>query len=250
MAEEKKYVLYEYLVYFWKRKWLFVIIPLVTAVLIAAAVYILKADSRGYIAEGTVFTGNVNQKELTDPEIIEAKYQDVKGLAINVPERDKVKFTVKAKSNTEAEKVLDQVRNQYFTDLKKNAQLRIELTKKQHTSLEKRVETLDSNLALYEKRLAASDDTYDQEGYRELIGKSMDERYRAAERADKKEGDVALFSHPEILPAEVYKAKSYIPESLAIGIILGLILTVALLTLMKYLSDARKFYKEKGSFLD
>ncbi|RDU37573.1 hypothetical protein DRW41_06955 [Neobacillus piezotolerans] len=250
MAEEKKYILYEYLSYFWKRKWLFVIIPLATAVLIAAAVYILKPDSRGYTAEGTVFTGSVNQKELTDPDIIEAKYQDVKGLSILVPERDKVKFKVKAKSQTEAEKVLDQVRNQYFSDLKKNAQLRIDLTTRQFESLQKRMETLDSNLALYEKRLAASDDTYDQEGYRELIGKSMDERYRASERADKKEGDIALFSNPEILPAEVHKAKTYIPESLAIGIILGLILAVALLALMKYLSDARRFYKEKGSFLD
>ncbi|WP_409272340.1 hypothetical protein V1499_21165 [Neobacillus sp. SCS-31] len=251
MAEEKKYTLYEYLLYFWKRKWLFVIIPLATAVLIAAAVYILKADSRGYIAEGTVFTGNVNQKELTDPDVIEAKYQDVKGLAINVPERDKVKFTVKAKSKTEAEQVLDQVTKQYFADLAKNAQLRIDITSKQLSWLKRRVDVLDSNLALYNEKLTDQNlDITREKDYMELIGKSEDELTRASERAHKMGGDIDLFSYPQILPAEVHKAKSYIPESLAIGIILGLILTVALLTLMKYLSDARKFYKEKGSFLD
>lgn len=231
---------------------MFVIIPIATAILIAAAIYIVNSDSRGYTAEGKVFVGGVDQKELTDPEVVKAKYQDVKGLDdIYVSEKGKMKFRVKVKSKSEAEQVLDQVRNQYFADLKKNGQLKIEITTKQLTSLENRVKTLDSNLILYNKRLSdPKTDTYEAEDYRELIGKSMDELNRASERAYKMRGDIALFSHPEILPAEVHKAKSYIPESIAIGIILGLILTVALLTLMKYLSDARRYYKERGSFLD
>ncbi|WP_053368292.1 hypothetical protein [Bacillus sp. FJAT-27245] len=252
MAEQKKYVLYEYLSYFWKRKWLFVIIPLATAVLIAAAVYILKADSRGYIAEGKVFTGSVTDRELTDPDVIEAKYQDVKGLEPPfVSEKGKVKFTVKAKSKAEAEQVLDQVTKQYLSDLEKHANLRIDITSEQLAVLQKRADVLESNLTFYNERVADENmDLTREKDYLELIGKSLDEQTRASDRANKMIGDIKLFSMPQILPYEIHQTKSYIPESLAIGIILGLILTVAILALMKYLSDARKFYKERGSFLD
>ncbi|WP_059171909.1 hypothetical protein [Bacillus sp. FJAT-27445] len=252
MAEEKRYILYEYLSYFWKRKWLFVIIPLALAVLLAAAVYVVKADNRGYIGEAKVFTGSVNERELTDPDVIKANYQDVKGLDIFVSEKSKVKFTVKAKSKSETEQVLDQVTKQYLGDLEKNAQLRIDLTTEELIPLEKRVDVLTSNLAFYKKRLANDPkmDLTREEDYLELIGKSEEELTRAAERTKKMRGDIKLFSYPQILPSEVHQAKSYIPESLAIGIILGLILTAALLILMKYLSDARRYYKERGSFLD
>lgn len=251
MAEEKKYILYEYLSYFWKRKWLFAIIPLVTAVLVAAAVYIVKSDSRGYTAEGKVFVGSVNQTELTDPDIVEAKYQDVKDLDIFVSEKGKMKFTVEAKSKSGAERALDQVRKQYFADLEKNANTRIDLTTQYLASLDDRLDSLNASLASYKEKIKNPELQYDElKAYTDLIRDSEDVRTRTAERANKMRGDLELFSQPQILPYEVHKAKSYIPESIAIGIILGLILTVALLALMKYLSDARRYYKERGSFLD
>ncbi|MEH7482344.1 hypothetical protein V7157_14930 [Neobacillus drentensis] len=251
MAEEKrKFVLYEYLLYFWKRKWFFVIIPLITTILIASAVYVMKNDKK-YTGEALVFTGSVNAKELTNPNNIKADY---KGLDdVFVPEKGQVKFTIHGNSEKQVSKDLKRITKDFNTKLVENATLRKKISQEYLLKLDKRVKVLEEDLASYNKKLdddyiAVDPGSVTGTSYKEVsdlvIVESDLELTRAGERANSIRGDINLFEQPKVLSKpHVYPAKTYLPESIAIGIILGLVLTVALLMLLKYLGDARRYYK-------
>ncbi|MDP4163386.1 MAG: hypothetical protein Q8898_09815, partial [Bacillota bacterium] len=109
MAEEKKqYVLYEYLMYFWSKKIWFLIIPIITALIIASAIYVVRHSGQRYTGEARVYTGGVNSQDLTDTTNIAAKYPDAD---VFVSEKGQVKFTVNGKTQGEVQSKLDKITN-------------------------------------------------------------------------------------------------------------------------------------------
>jgi hypothetical protein len=243
--EKSKFVLYEYLMYFWKRKWLFVIVPLITTILIASAIYVLKSYKH-YTGTAIVFTGSINARELTDDNNIEAKFnKEIKGLDVFVSEKGLVKITVNGDSEDAVSKDLNMITKKYNNELHENAEKRLDSSDDLATSLEKRAKALEESISLYNKKL--EDEAlaqYQRDNIQGLLIISEDELTSSLERANKIRGDIDLFERPKVYSEpKVYPAKTYLPQSIAIGIILGLVLTVALLMLLKYLGDARRYYK-------
>jgi ribosome-associated translation inhibitor RaiA len=246
LAEQKrKFILYEYLLYFWKRKWLFVIVPLITTILIASAIYVLKSNNQ-YTGTSIVFTGSINARELTDPNNIEAKYNKmIKGLDVFVTEKGLVKITVNGDSEDAVKNNLKMITKAYNNDLHENAEKRLDSSDDLATSLEKRAKALEKSISLYKKKLEDEElAQYQSDNLEGILIISEDELTSSLERANKIRGDILLFERPKVYSEpKVNPAKTYLPQSIAIGIVLGLVLTVALLMLLKYLGDARKYYK-------
>jgi hypothetical protein len=242
LAEEKsKFVLYQYLLYFGKRKWFFVIIPLITTILIASAVYVLKNDKK-YTGTALVFTGSINARNLTDPNNIKAKYKDLDDVFVS--EKGQVKLTIKGDSKAAVKKQLHDITQDFNKDLNKNAKQRIEITSLYLTSLEKRIESLKKSVVSNNKKLDDEKLLSDEvENISDMMIADQDELTKADERANGLRSDIRLFEQPKVLDEKVTKKNNYLPESIAIGIILGLILTVALLVLLKYLGDGRRYFQ-------
>jgi uncharacterized protein involved in exopolysaccharide biosynthesis len=242
--EKKKFVLYENLLYFWKRKWFFVIVPLITTILIAGTVYALKHDKK-FTGVALVSTGSVDSKELTDPTSIGAKFKDIKDLSdVFVSEKGQVKFTINGKSRDAVSKDIDQITTRYNKELQNYAKKKLGVSIPYLSALDERVKFLKDSIAMYNKKLDQGNLTTNQfDEVNTLINTSLDAQTFSAERANKIRADVDLFENPKVLSVTVGPKKTYIPESIAIGIILGLVLTVALLMLLKYLGDARRYYK-------
>lgn len=229
--EKKKFILYEYLLYFWDRKWFFLIVPLITTVLIAGAVYALKHDNK-YTGESLFSTGSINKADLTDPNNIKAKYNDIKGLDVIVTEKNQVKFTVNGNSRDEVQKNLDHINTTFSKELKDQSNTQLRVSKVTLNDLENGIKDLNSSLSMYQEKLD-----------RNLIIKTKNKLFDAKTRVNKMKSDQVFFEEPKVLSDSIHPKKTYLPESIAIGIILGILLTIALLMLLKYLGVAKKQYK-------
>ncbi|WML46113.1 hypothetical protein [Neobacillus sp. PS3-40] len=243
MAEEKKkFVLYEYLLYFWDRKWFFVIVPLITTILIAGTVYALKHDNK-YTGVALIFTGSITTKDLTDPDNIKAKYKGIDP-DVFVTEKSQVKFTVNGSSQDEVQKNLDHITTSFSKELDKNAKMRLAVSDASLEDLKDRVKTLKASLRMYHEKIDSNQLPADRyANYSDLIIKSEDELTGAQTRVNEMSSDRVFFEKPKVLSENVHAKKTYLPESIAIGIILGILLTIALLMLLKYLGVAKKHYK-------
>ncbi|MDE3840178.1 hypothetical protein C0966_12560 [Bacillus methanolicus] len=246
MTEEKKrYVLYEYLLYFWKKKWFFVIVPLITAVLVAGAVYFVKNDYK-YTGQAIVFTGSIDARYLTNPKNIMANAMEegIKNeLDVFVSEKGHVKFTMKGDSKSQVEAELKNVIKNYNEDLLENYQKRLDASTVYLERLEESVVKKEKALDDYYQELESNN--LSPAEYHDLTDLIIETERQLAEEektAHRMRSDLAFFEKPKILSEEVYKSKTYIPEGIAVGVILGLVVTVALLMLLKYLGDARRHY--------
>jgi archaellum component FlaC len=245
MREEKKrFVLYEYLMYFWKRKHYFLIVPIITMLLVGGAVYFLKKDMP-YTGQAVVYTGGVTSPDLTRENNIAARFADEENLEIFVSSKQ-VKFTKKGNSTNEVEQSLDRVTEKYEDDLIENFEGRLEASKVYLDSLDKRVIVLQKAIAGYNEELKKGLGQDQYEDFTDLLIETEKELSEADATAHRMRSDIEFFEKevPKILSENVTKSKSYLKEGAAIGLILGLVLTVLLLALLKYLSEGRRYYND------
>jgi uncharacterized protein (UPF0333 family) len=245
LADEKnKYVLYEYLLYFWHKKWFFLIVPAITTVLVIAGIYVLKSDEP-YTGESLVYTGGVDSGELVHPKNVFALFDDEakRNLDVFVSEKGHVKFTVKGDSQAEVEKQLTEVVSLYEAELLENYQLRLDASKVYLEKLETSVETLTVSVENYKEKLNEDLTPVEMEEITDLIIETEDDLAENEKIAHRMRSDLVFFEEPKLLSESVAKSNSYLKESIAIGIVLGLVLTVLLLMLLKYLGVARRYYR-------
>jgi hypothetical protein len=244
LTEEKnKFVLYEYLLYFLRKKKYFIIIPLLTTLLVAGLVYALKSNDK-FTGEALVFTGSVKNDDLVHPNNLEAEFSDVNPtVKVFVTERHQVKISLKGNSKTEAKNDINKIVSLYKAQLSEQADSQVERTENRIAVLEELVAVRKEALELYNSKLQASLPPEQYDEIRELIIKTEETMTEADETAYKMGSDLLFFEEPEILSQEVSKPKTYLPESIFAGIILGLMLTFVFLILLKYIEDARRFYK-------
>lgn len=243
MAEENnKFVLYDYLLYFWRKKLYFLIFPLIGALLGSTLAFVFKND-QPYTGQALVFTGSVNSKELTNPANIESSFsKGIPGIHIYVSEKGQVKFTLAGDSATSIKQQLDTVVSEYEQKLKGNYQKRLNVSTHHIETLEKRVTALENAKSIYERKLESNNLAPDQyDDISELIIETEREITKALDRAHSMRSDLVFFEEPRVLSdAAVTRAKSYIPQGAAVGVILGLLAALAFLMLLKYIQDARK----------
>ncbi|MFD5850727.1 hypothetical protein AADC60_24820 [Cytobacillus pseudoceanisediminis] len=245
MSEDKKrFVLYEYLMYFWKRKHYFLIVPIITMLLAGGAVYFLKKDMP-YTGQAVVYTGGVTSPDLTRENNIAARFPDEENLEIFVSSKQ-VKFTKIGNNADEVKENLEKVTRKYEEDLIENFEGRIEASEVYLKSLENRVIVLNKAIESYKQDLEKGLDPDQYELVTNLWIESEKELSEAEATAHRMRSDIEFFEkeEPKILSENVTQSKTYFKEGAAIGLILGLVLTVLLLALMKYLSEGRRYYND------
>lgn len=243
MSEDKKrFVLYEYLMYFWKRKHYFLIVPIITMLLAGGAVYFLKKDMP-YTGQAVVYTGGVTSPDLTRENNIAARFPDEENLEIFVSSKQ-VKFTLKGNKSEEVKKSINKISENYIKELKANYDKRYNASIVYLEYLEDQAIVLQDLIKNYEQELENDLNPIQYDEITDLIIETREDQAEAQVTAHRMRGDLAFFEEPKILSENVTQSKTYFKEGAAIGLILGLVLTVLLLALMKYLSEGRRYYND------
>lgn len=219
--------------------------PVIMTVLTVAGAYLLSKD-KPFEGQALFFTGSINSSQLGNQNTILALFSEeiqnnVEDLFVS--EKGQVKVKVSGNSQQEVQGYVDEVVEVYSKKLDEAAKIRIDLTNESIEKYKEREQDLENVIELYNKKLE-SENVEMTETYTDLLLISQQELSNVTLKIKNMEADVQLFENPQVLSTSVTKDKTYTKEAIAIGIILGLIATVVLLMLMKYIGDARRYFKE------
>jgi hypothetical protein len=243
-AEKQRFVLYEYLLYFWNKKMMFLIIPPIVVLLTFLGAK-LVLDNEKYTGRALVFTGTVNLKDLTNPDNIVAKFPHVKNeLEVFVPEEKYVKFTLKGNDQKSVQEELDRIVTEYNKALQEHSQRRLDTTMTNLNWLEKQVKVLQTSIEHYNEKLDSQTLTAKQiESTTDLLVEAENALTETMEKVNDIRNNLVFYEKPAVLSETVAPSKSYTKEIIAIGLVLGVFLTFIVLTFMKYVFDARRYYQ-------
>ncbi|WP_027409257.1 hypothetical protein [Anoxybacteroides tepidamans] len=239
-ADKQRFVLYEYLLYFWKKKILFLIVPPIVALATFLGVHFIL-DHAKYTGKAVVFTGSISRSDLTNPDNIMAKFPNVKNqLDIVVTEDKYVKITVKGNDEKSVQKDLHYIVTHYNEELKKHSKERLDVTMETLNDYETQMKRLNTLAQNYDDKFDTQSLGIDQiTSKAELLQTLAD----VTEKVNKIKGDLIFYEEPSVLSEAVAPSKTYAKEAIASGLVLGVFLTFMLLTLMKYLFEARRYYQ-------
>lgn len=240
---ERKFILYEYLTFFWKKKIYFLIIPLLTAAL-SAMLFILWQDTGSkYIGKAEVFTGSIKAQSLTNPANLKERFAD-SGVEVYVSEKSHVRFSLEGNDKEKLRTKLETTTQEYEKDLMNNYKERLAISEEYVKVLDERSTALKSVLKVYKEDLENNDYPIDQfDDLAQLIAETEGELTKSLERLNRIKGDLVFFEKPEVLSIEVKEKESHWKKGAALGLLLGLILTLGLLVLLKYIGEARRYAK-------
>lgn len=246
MAEKKPFILYEYLMFFWRKKVVFIIIPLIFALLGFGASYLYPNNGK-YVGNATVFTGAIDLKAMTNPSHVVAQFgEDVDGeIDAYVSSESYIKIKVFSDDKEELAKDLNNMVEGIEAKLLESYDLRLSFTEKRLETLEQREVELKEAIEIYLDELENGNLTIEEsQEYTKLLSTSEVELTDAQTKAQSVRNDIAFFEKPAIVKNEVTLAQKYTTEFVAAGIILGIFAAVLLLMFWKYILDARNYFKQ------
>ncbi|KXG08971.1 hypothetical protein AT864_02655 [Anoxybacillus sp. P3H1B] len=238
--DKQRFVLYEYLLYFWNKKLFFCIIPPIIALTALLSVHLILNDAK-YTGKALVFTGRVNLKDLTNPDNIIAKFPNIKSnVDIDVTEEKYVKITVKGNDKTKVQNDLHYIVAHYNQQLQDHSQNRLDVTMEQMKEYNDLIKKIRSVIEDTDEKIGTTvTDTNVINSQSELLVTLTD----LTKKVNNMKSDLIFYEKPSVLSETVALSKSYVKEAVASGLVLGIFLTFMLLTLMKYVSDARRYYQ-------
>jgi uncharacterized protein involved in exopolysaccharide biosynthesis len=237
--EEKRFVLYNYIVFFWKKKWLFLLLPLITLVLAFVLSMLQPVEYQG---RTIIYTGDLKESE-TDPEVIKNLYKDnANGVdfSVEVFERGQLVFTVTGDHPSKVKDSISKISEKHFDVLNEKYDEIIKITQEGIDRKEKHLESLNELTALYKDQLtdnALSDE--EQSRMTELQLASVE----IEEQIDNMNKDIALFEKPQQLDTTVTESGRNQKPILVLGFVSGLFLSLLTLILWKYIEEARRYRK-------
>jgi len=244
VAEQKRFALYEYLIFFWKKKQFFIIIPLIFALLGFGASYLVpkKAD---YVGSGTVFTGSVKLKALTNPSNIMATFgKGIEGdIEADVTSESYVKIKIYNDDKAQLESDLAKMTGDLEKALLDSYEERYKITEEYIELNKDRRDELKDVLKVYNDKI--ENGNLATEEYRDVTSVT---EWTESEIADvvatinRVKGDLSFFEPPSIVRQDVHAVDTHKMELTLAGLILGIVAAILFLMLWKYMNEARRYY--------
>ncbi|WP_227937228.1 hypothetical protein [Alkalihalobacillus deserti] len=243
--DKKQYVFYEYLKFFYRKKWVLLLLPIIG--LVIGTMFSLLQE-RQFEGEAFVFIGGVNNQTFSDDAIIEANesYQQFipEGVKadISVARTNVISFKFIGDDPSTIENGLNGIAGAFESDLLDKYNERYSITKNSIEITYKIINSLKESLPFYETALIKETLTQELENrYRELLYIKTNDLYKYNLQIRRMETDLAFFEEPQFLSTTtVKKEPSYLKSNLLVGALLGFVLSVIVLMLWKYIFDARK----------
>jgi Chain length determinant protein len=237
--EEKRFVLYDYLVFFWNKKLWFLILPLIT---LGLAFLISMMQPVQYQGRTILYTGDLKGSE-TDPEVIKHQYKnDVKdnNLAVEVFERGQLVFTVTGSNSAEVNNDISSITKKHYKVLDEEYDEIISRTENGMETKEQHLDSLNKLTALYTKQMEEDTLSSEEESRMtelQIVAKEIEQQI------DNNKKDIAMYEKPQKLDTTVVESGRNQKPILALGLVAGLFLSLISLVLWKYIEDARRYRK-------
>ncbi|WP_416729655.1 Wzz/FepE/Etk N-terminal domain-containing protein [Fictibacillus sp. JL2B1089] len=239
MHDEKRFVLYDYLVFFWNKKLWFLLLPLIT---LGLAFLISMMQPVQYQGRTILYTGDLKGSE-TDPEVIKHQYKnDVKdnNLAVEVFERGQLVFTVTGSNSAQVNNDISSITKKHYKVLDEEYEEIILRTENGMETKEQHLDSLNKLTALYTKQMKEDTLSPEEESRMtelQIVAKEIEQQI------DNNKKDIAMYEKPQKLDTTVVESGRNQKPILALGLVAGLFLSLISLVLWKYIEDARRYRK-------
>ncbi|MCG1021564.1 hypothetical protein [Sutcliffiella horikoshii] len=245
MEETKeRYVLYEFLEYFWKKKWIFVVLPITLAIV---AFGLTKfTEERPYTALKTVYLGSESKGSFSDPVLVKNDYGKFidRSLRKNlemVPNNRVVVFSLTGGSQSELEEQLDRVTENYFRDLVEDSERTKNTMNNQITALEMKKQQTEKEIEKYKGFLDREElDPLTIRDYLQRLSNQEDILFEYTFELTEEQNNLENYEEPRILDTVVSQQRSNLKTNVAAAFLFGLFLSLLLVTLLKYIQDAKR----------
>lgn len=248
MQDKNTFVFYEYLIFFWKKK--FWLLPLPILLIVVTLIYTLSQQPT-YIGSSTVYTGSVEKDTLMHPDIVETnlkkELKDETKINLSVTAvTDRMTINLSSKDKNIVMENLNKLTKMYQNQLLEVYNDELKIRKEEVSALEKNIAVKEESLALLRKNLNASiNDEFTRTALGEMLQKEEENLLDTVEKLKDKQLDLINLTEPQILSKNVYKKNNFIISNLIVSFLAGIFLSFLFLTFWKYIQDARR-YKENG----
>ncbi|QED49632.1 GumC domain-containing protein [Cytobacillus dafuensis] len=244
MAEQKKFVLYEYLDFFWKKKVFFLIIPLLFTLLGFGASYVIP-NKGNYVGSAKIFTGAVSLKGLKDPSYVVDQFgKDVNGeIEAFVSSDSFIKIKIYNDDKEELKKDLHKMTSSIEKAMLDNYNLRYSITEDNINNNENQLKELNDVLKVTNEKLESGQlNVTEAERVASVLENTEAQIADVQARNQRMTGDLATFEKPSIASEEVKAVDRHQVELSLAGLVFGVFATFLILMLWKYVNEARRYY--------
>ncbi|MRX72164.1 hypothetical protein GJU40_08370 [Bacillus lacus] len=242
METGKRYALYEYLVFFWKKKWLLILIPVIAA----ALVYALSAfAASGYEGKAVFYTSSTKLDSLTSPEILKADLSQKLGHKIeaDVLSKSRMRLSMSGGSEAEIEEAFSQAVEDYEKELLEDYRTRYDFTEENIGNAQDTLADAEEAYGIMIGVLRNSNESSLTEEFAELAeatALTLDNVSSERTKIKNMSTDLLFFEEPRLISSEIEKNDSNALANSILTFVISLFLTVLGLMLAKYILDARR----------
>lgn len=245
--QNERFVFYEFLLFFWRKKWLFLIIPLVTAGL---GFLFSSNQNQSYQGSSTIFVGGVTFGSIAKADLIQTNYRPViedeqvrRSFRAFVPTNQIVRMEIQGTDKTKVETELQKVTDKYYMDLLHEYKKRQSLNEKLVETFENKIAANEKALKHYQDRLTKMDSSEETDYDIRMVMFYEGEIYHYLELLHMTELELFAFEEPQIVSQSVTQKANNTKPNVILSFIAGLFLTVLTLVLWKYINEAREAQK-------
>lgn len=238
-----KYHFYEYLYFFWKKKWFFLILP---SLFLAIALVISFVQKPAYLGQATVYTGYVKKETLLQTDLIKNEMDAIFGenKQYSVTTGDKrILFTKEGLNKEEIINSLEGASNKYYEEILTYYKEDLQTKEGEIERTKNRIDEFTTFINKYKERMDSNNlDAENENWYTELFidGEKTIVEFESSLDQMEIELKTIIDEEPRKLGTVVNVSKTHIKSNILASIVLGLFLSLLLMTLWKYIEDARR----------
>ncbi|ONK21033.1 hypothetical protein BLX87_24210 [Bacillus sp. VT-16-64] len=240
-----RYVLYDYLKFFRKKFWVFIVIP----ILIIAALYFLKSNQKPYFqGESLIFTNQVSSKILSNPDLVRLKYKEEipeelkENLNVAVKSEGLVSFQLHGANEKEVKKALQQASKLFVKDLSTAYDEKHSIKQRFVEDTQAKIDSIEQAITLYNDKLnQVNISPKATESYAEIVLQQEKNLSKYKNEVLKVKQELADSESPQLVDVTTtyVKGESLSIKYILMGIVIGLQVALVMLIFWKYIVDAR-----------
>ncbi|MFC0272234.1 hypothetical protein ACFFIX_12390 [Metabacillus herbersteinensis] len=236
---KERFVFYDYLHFLWiKKLWL---LPL-PAIMIIVALVFNSLSEPSYNGQSTFYTGGVEKDSLGKPHLVQAVLlkdieTDQNFNVTAVP--NLITLHVNGLDKQKVNDVLGKFTDAYNKKIIKAANEELKSIEVQLRTLKEVAKVKENTMEFAKDWGSEKDESVELALY--LISKEEEESLENAAEIEVLEKELSNYEEPQLLTTSVLEKDTYVKSNLIIAFIAGVFLSFVLLTLWKYILDARRY---------
>lgn len=243
----EKYIVFDYLKFIWKRKWLIIILTII----LGAIAYIYSANSqKEYETEALIFVGNAENDKHSKPDFIKSMYENnieahlKPKFSILLPGNFQIVFKLQGYDEEEVRTQLTKAANAYVEDLTKRYNSQYASKEQYSTALSDRVSHLEKVIAQYNGLITSQTLSEEQRiNYSNLILEHEVSLAKYKEKLFESNLELSKMEKPELMQINSIEKGTSPYRNTALAMAFGFQFLLVVMVVWKYIQNARRASK-------